>query len=126
MNRFWLGVVLLVLFLAIGIGAMMGMNVTQNPIADKLEQASQEALSGNLPRGIALARQAEEDWLGVWRGTAAIEDHAPMDEIDSLFAQMAVYAKTGSTVDFAAYCARLSKLIAAMGEAHSLSWWTLL
>ena len=53
-------------------------------------------------------------------------DHGPLEEIDSLFAQVQIYADTGKTADFAAYCTRLAKLVTAVGEAHGLTWQNLL
>jgi len=49
-----------------------------------------------------------------------------MDEIDSLFAQLEVFRQAGLWGDFSACCRRLSRLIEAMAEAHSLTWWNLL
>ena len=53
-------------------------------------------------------------------------DHAPMDEIDSLFAQMEVYAQARDSLHFGSYCARLAELITAVSDAHQLNWWNFL
>ena len=84
------------------------------------------ACSRETQKGLARAQQAQEKWQQQWHSVAALADHAPMDEIDGLFAQMETYSKAGAAVDAAACCARLSKLVAAVGEAHSLNWWNLL
>ena len=126
MSRFWIGIVLLVVFLCLGFLVTWAMNDTHEPISQTLEQAAEAAISGDLETGVSLALEAQSIWENHWRGTAAVADHAPMDEIDGLFAQAEIYAQTGSTADFAAICGRLARLIEAIGEAHSPGWWNLL
>ncbi len=126
MGRFWFGLTLLALMLAAGLWIGLGMDHAHQDIAAILEQAAEQAMAGDLEQGIALSRQAQTQWDSSWQRTATVADHAPMDEIDSLFAQLQIYGQAGNTVDFAAYCTRLSKLVTAVGEAHALSWKNLL
>ncbi len=126
MNRFWLGVSLLLLLLVLGLWVTVAMRDVHEPISQALENAATQALSGDLSGGIAAARQAQQNWERHWHGTAAVADHAPMDEIDGLFAELEIYAQTGQAEHFAAGCAQLSRLIHAVGEAHGLGWWNLL
>lgn len=126
MARFWIGIALLAAFLGLGIGVTVAMDQVHEPISQVLEEAAEQALAGDLEGGAALARQARMDWQDHWKGTASVADHGSMDEIDGLFAQMEVYARQGRETDFAAYCARLSKLVHAVGEAHGFNWWNLL
>lgn len=126
MGRFWLGIGILVLFLAAGLLVAHAMDNVHQTIAQTLDAASTKSLEGDLNEGIALAQQAKQQWQKNWRSSAAVADHAPMDEIDGLFAQLETYGQAGLSETFAAYCARLSQLVSAMGEAHSLTWWNLL
>lgn len=126
MKRFVLGICLLAVMLGLGLWVMYSMNAVNDPVSQLLEDAAQTALAGDLAQGAQLADKARSTWDNCWHGTASAADHAPMDEIDSLFAQVAVYAQTGQAEEFAAHCARLSKLVDAVGEAHSLTWWNLL
>lgn len=126
MGRFWFGILLLAIFLGLGIWVNFCTDAVNQPISQALDEATELSLSGNLDEGISLARQAKEIWETHWHGIASIADHSPMDEIDGLFAQLEVYARAEQRTDFAAYCARLSKLVNAVGEAHSLNWWNLL
>jgi len=126
MGRFWLGIGILVLFLVLGLWVAHAMDDVHQSIGQALDTAAQAALSGQLDKGIALAQQAHSSWLSRWHGTACVADHAPMDEIDGLFAQLTVYSQIGQHKDFAACCTRLSALVLAVGEAHSLTWWNLL
>ena len=126
MGRFWFGAGLMALMLAAGLWIGGQMNQLHQEIAASLEQAAKQVMDGDLEGGIALSQQAQKDWDSRWQTTATVADHAPMDEIDSLFAQLQIYGQAGNATDFASYCTRLSKLVAAMGEAHALSWKNLL
>ena len=126
MGRFWVGVGLLAAFLGLGLWVAKAMDDVHVPVMVLLEQAADTALEGDLKAGAELAEQAHAVWERHWRGTAAVADHAPMDEIDGLFALVQDYARAGNAGDFAASCGRLSKLVEAIGEAHSPQWWNLL
>ncbi len=125
-GRFWLGSGILALMLALGLFASWGMSQINEPVADKLEQAAQAALDGQFEHGAALAAEASERWQSHWDCVAAVADHGPMEEIDSIFAQLETYAQNGDAGAFAAWCARLSCLVDAMGDAHDLTWRNLL
>lgn len=126
MGRFWLGICLLAIFLVLGLWIGKAADDGHAAIAQTLEQAAEKTLAGDLAAGKALAEKAAQQWEKNWHKTASVADHEPMDEIDGLFAQLDVYGKTDRATAFAACCARLAKLVAAVGEAHSLSWWNLL
>ena len=126
MGRFWLGIGLLALFLVFGIWTTVAMTDVHEPMSRTLSEASQATLDGDLETGITLARQAKESWERHRRWTAAVADQTPMDDIDSLFAEMEVYAEARETVHFAACCAQLSAMVRSMGDAHAFSWWNFL
>ena len=50
----------------------------------------------------------------------------PMDDVDTLFAEMQVYAQAEEIPHFAACCGQLSRLVLAMAQAHSPTWWNFL
>lgn len=126
MGRIVFGVCLLVCVLVLGLFVMFAMDNINTPISQMLEDAAEVALNGDLQQGIALANKARSTWKNRWHTIASFADHSPMDEIDSLFAQMEVYGQTGNIEDFASHCSRLSMLVSAVGDAHSLNWWNLL
>ena len=126
MNRLWLGIVLMATLLAAGIWVGSYMNTTGTAISSTLYSAAAAALSGDWQAASGLAETARNQWDAAWHRIAAMADHAPMDEIDGLFAQLRRYQETGVIADFAAYCSRISQLITAVGEAHSFNWWNLL
>ena len=126
MKRLWLGVGILALFLILSLWCGVAMGGLHTDLADRMEEASQAALSGDMDNATSRAEQVKKDWEDHWRGTAALADHAPMDEIDGLFAQLTAYGQAGQAEDFAACGARLSRLLEAVGEAHVPVWWNLL
>lgn len=126
MGRFWLGFGILVLLLGVGIFIHFCADNTQTAIADDLDSAAALALNNDADAAFDLAQKAMTDWNKNWHNTASFADHAPMDEIDSLFAGLAVYQKTNALADFAAYCARISMLVRAIGESQTITWWNLL
>lgn len=126
MGRFWLGIGILVVFLVLGLGISSAMDDVHLAIADTLDAAAEQALSGDLNAGMETARQAKKAWEKNWHGSATVADHAPMDEIDGLLAQLECFSRANMPGDFAACCTRISLLVRAMSEAHSLTWWNLL
>ena len=123
MKGFWIGLGLLGMLLAVGMWVIKAADDIYEPISQLLEEAAQQSLEGNFSEGVDREQQAHRRWYRHRQTIAAGANHEPMDEIESLFAQTEIYAKSRQTVAFAACCARLSELVEAMGESHRLSWW---
>lgn len=126
MRRFLLGLTLLTALLLFGLWIRAATDRMLTPISSRLQQASQQCLSGDLARGQALAEQAQQDWDSVWRYIAVFTDHAPMDEIDGLFGELDSFSAESSAAEFAACCAQLSRLVDSVADAHNPSWWNIL
>ena len=62
MNRLWLGITLLVLFLIFGIAVSLVLNNVQQPVVTALEEASRQALSQTPEAGAATAERARTLW----------------------------------------------------------------
>jgi len=122
-RRFYLGAGLLLVILFLGLLTGWVMDKAQLPAAKLLEQAAQ---AEDMQTGTQLAQQAKEDWNKRWKAVAAVADHTPMDEIDTLFAEMEVYIREKEDVHFYACCSQLASLLRAVAEAHKLSWWNLM
>lgn len=122
----WLGVGLLLAVLAAGIFISQWMDTSVRPVADTLKQAQSAALSGKPEQAENLLRQAKQDWKESWSAVATVADHAPMEEIDSLFSQVEQYLRQGLKEDFAALCGRLLVLVEAVSEAQSPNLWNFL
>ena len=126
MKRFWIGVAILAILLATGIGTTVFAVRTHTGIAEHLKQASEAALRGKWEEACTFSLDAKKQWESIRHGTAAIADHEPMEEIDDFFAQMEIYLLTRQQIPFATCCASLSVLTNAIGEAHAVNWWSLL
>lgn len=126
MARGWLGVGILVVFLILGFGISMVMDSAHLPTCQMLSQAAEMTMEGDFDSAVELGMQAKARWERQWNGTAAVADHSPMDDVDALFSEMEVYAKTGEKPHFAACCRELSQRVEAVAEAHRFSWWNVL
>ena len=126
MKRGWLGLGILVVFLLLGIMISLVMCSAHLPTQDLLQQAASATLAGDFAQAVELGMEAKNRWETKWNGTAIVADHTPMDEIDALFAEMEIYAKTQEEPHFAACCQELAKRLLAMAEAHRFSWWNVL
>lgn len=126
MKRGVFGLVILVVFLVLGLWSAKAMEHFHSPLADRLEQAAEMALAGDLEEAALLAREVHRRWDLRWAQVAIMADHTPMDEIDATFSRLETYAQAGNSWDFAALCKDLSSQISATAEAHALSWRNLL
>lgn len=126
MVRGWLGVGILVVFFALGLVTMAVMDNEHLPTGALLEQAAEKTLAGSFEEAVSLGMEAKARWERSWNGTATVADHSPMDDVDALFGEMEIYARTGEEPHFAACCKELSQRIQAMACAHRFSWWNIL
>ena len=126
MKRLYIGVGLLVFFLIAGILLTFCFCRIHRPLAETLEEASRQALAGNWENAISLTETARERWETYRNFTAAVADHEPLEEMDTLFSQLEIYGKHRLNVEFASICTCLSQMAAAMEESQALTWWTML
>ena len=126
MNRLWIGIGLLVILLAFGIGLLWGSSVFFKEFSAQLEQAGEMALAGNWPdaeKKVTISREQWERWHYFW---AAFTDHEPVEQIQNLFSQLEVYHQRRLEVDFATVCGNLAHVAEAIEESHGLKWWSVL
>ena len=126
MKRLWIGIAFLALLLAGGFGINAGMDNLQKEISQQLDAVCQTALAGDLEQAAVQANGAREVWEQYRNLVAAVTDHEPMEEMDTLFAQLPIYYETDSSLNFAAVCSDLTLLIQAIGENQALKWWGVL
>lgn len=126
MKRFGIGILILVLLLSGSLLINAALYRVHTSISQDLEQAALSAMLENWESALKLARTATDRWRRYHHFTAAVADHTPMDEVDSLFAQLPVYAQQREDPHFAATCRQLSFLAGSIAESHRLSWWNLL
>ena len=126
MTRGWFGLGILILFLLWGFVTGAAMDNAHTPTEKLLAQAAEKVLNGNFEEAVALASEAKSRWDSHWDATATVADHSPMDEVDALFAEMEIYAKTREAPHFAACCKELSQRLQTFADAHRFSWWNIL
>ena len=126
MKRFWLGVMILAGLLALGIGVTVAVNRFCDPISGELSQASDAVLQDQWAAAEQAARRARSRWERHRALHAAVGNHEPMEEIDSLFEQLEIYSRQRDGLRFAECCAQLASLITTLGEAQGVYWWNVL
>lgn len=125
MKRCWWGLVLLVVLLAGSLLSAWQMGRVHKPMADSARQAAAYALVNDWEKANALAQQARAEWEKRWDFSAAFANHAPMEQIDSLFARLEAYGKAKNSHLFAAVCADLGQALESIGDAQGLNWWNI-
>lgn len=121
MRRMWIGVALLALILIAGILTAEFMDRTHRSNARDLKEAAALALDGDWDRAEALTMRARKNWQKKKTLTAALTEHQPMEEIESLFAKIDICASARNKIHFATTCAHLAQLMNALSESHSLT-----
>ncbi len=123
MKRFYFGVALLLILLAVALGAAAGLEKIHGEIATELEQAAQAVQAGNVAAAEPGLDRAQALWERYEHLLAAFADHEPLEEMEGLFAEVAIYRQAGEDTDLAAACTRLAILSRSVAESHSLKWW---
>ncbi len=126
MKRCWIGLGLLLLLLAAGALSTWRMGSFQKPIIAQVEASQTLAGQGDWDGAEAAVQSAQAQWEQGWGLSAALTDHAPMEQIDVLFAQLQVYAHARETAEYQALCAQVAVQLESMGDAHVPTWWNLL
>jgi len=121
MKRMWIGVGLLAAVLIVGIWAANRMEEIHQEIARDLDRAAQSALKEDWDMAGALFTRAEKTWNKKRTLTSIFSDHAPIEEAESLFAQLRISAQAENGESFATACACLSSQLKAMGESQSFN-----
>ncbi len=122
MKRFWIGICVLVILLAAGLGVTVLMRRTNDPIQEQLILASQAALAENWAQATALFEDARARWEDWSDAAPAFIDHSLLETADGLFAEIRIYGQAHDSTAFAAGCAQLSQLIRTITESQSPSW----
>lgn len=126
MKKFVIGITVLSLLLIAGLLVAKSTEEMYKPIISLLDDAANTALTGDFEDAKQQAQNAKHLWDQRKNATATVADHTPMEEIDHLFAEAEIYARTEEVPHFAACCAQLAAMVQAMGDAHALNLWNLL
>ncbi len=126
MKRFIIGLLTLTALFATGLFVASTTKGMYKPVTDLLEKASETALNGSFEEAVAQAQKARALWDKHKEKTATVADHTPMEEIDQLFTEAEIYARSEEKPHFAACCAQLASAVQNMADAHALNLWNLL
>ena len=126
MNRLWIGVGLLAVLLAMGVGMLLVSLNFNEGFSESLEQAGQFAMSGNWTAAEKQLAVGKEKWQIYRRFWASSTDHEPVEEVQNLFSQLELFQARRLEVEFASACRALVNLAEAIDESHSLRWWSVL
>lgn len=126
MNRVWIGIGLLVILLAMGIGLLWGSTVFFEEFSAQIEQAGELAMAGNWAEAEKKAEFCRSQWKR-WRYFwSSFTDHEPIEQMQNLFSQLEVYGGRQLDVDFATMCHNIYNVAEAIRESHGLKWWSIL
>ena len=125
MKKLWVGVVILVLLLGMGIGSAMLMQHIHSDLATRLEQAADQSVT-DWEQAKALAESAKASWEQHRHWIAALMDHEPLEEITNLFDQLSLCQHYGDRKEFSSVCLRIAGICSVLEESHSPYWWNLL
>jgi len=126
MKHFWLGTGILLFFLISGLLTSLAFGRIHEPLSDALEDAAEAAMEGEWEKAVFFANTATSRWEKYRALTAAVADHAPLEEMDAAFEVLDIYTELGWWEEFAALCAQLSQMASAMAESQAALWWNLL
>lgn len=126
MKHFWLGAAILLLLLLSGILTTVVFGRIHEPLQATLSVAGEAALEGDWTKATYFAGLARSRWDRYRSLTAAVADHAPLEEMDAAFSLLETYMVLGWWGEFAALSAQLAQMAGAMAESQAFLWWNLL
>lgn len=126
MKRCWFGLGLLAALLALSILTAGIMERRHSRIAQVLAQAGQAMAAENWEQGAALSRDGAAQWEQGAAFGAAMLDHEPMEEIDSLLAQVALCLEIGDGDGAAQLLTEAAARVENIARSHRWSWWNFL
>lgn len=125
MKRCWIGVGFLVILLAASLTVTWAMNALHKPIEEDLNRAAELAAAGDWEEGARHFYRAKESWDKWEHFRFSFADHTPVEEISAAFRSLEVYCAAREEPDFPARCRELARKVAAVGEAHGITWWNI-
>ena len=126
MLRLWIGIGILAILLAMGIGLLWGSGVFFEELSQDLQQAGDFALAGIWQAAGEKVEKSREKWEAYRPFWASFTDHEPGEQMQNLFSQLELYRARQLEVEFAAVCRNLVHVAEAIDETHGLRWWSVL
>lgn len=125
MKKTWVAVAVLLVLIVAGIAAAVAMGSIHGKMSEALFRAATLA-EEDWGQAKALAESARAEWEKYAHLIAALADHEPLEEIDSLFLQVRICILQEDRESFAMACARLAGIAERLAQSNCPSWWNLL
>lgn len=122
MSRFLIGLAVLALLLAAAVLAGALTEDTVEPMALLLNDAAEAALQGRWTPARDCFREARSRWLRRRQALAALSDHAPLEQADSLFHQLGLCLLIRDETTFSLLSVQLSETLRTLRDLHRPSW----
>lgn len=126
MKRLWIGIAILVVLLGLSTGMSLALSGIHRELARELDEACRAAVAQDWVAADTHTAAAGEQWQKYRRFCASFTEHTPLEQMDSLFAQLNVCRKLVLPEDYALICSQLAQLARAIGESHGFTWWNFL
>ena len=104
----------------------MYLNQQSKSVCESLDQAQAYAFSGDFSQARDSVNMAYSHWKQKENRFAALTDHAPIEQIDDLFACAGEYAQLEEREEFTLLCGRIGRMVEMISQAQQLYWWSLL
>lgn len=122
LKRIWFGIGLMVFLLILCLCSSFLMERICLSQSQALDHAAAAASDGDWLTARSLTAQAKQEWDRRQLLFAALYDHAPIDEIDGLFAQLEVYSDARKGASFESTCVYLARQLESLGRSHSFNF----
>lgn len=118
MKHFWIGVSILAVLLAGGIGSTVCLDRAMDQVGDRLEQAQEAAAAGDLDSARQAVAAAQKIWKQNRPLAACLADHEPLEQLDQGFHELEVWDRAEEPAQYEALCCilRQQALALATGE----------
>jgi hypothetical protein len=126
MNRLWIGIAILVLIVAFGVGIWWGSALFFGDFSREMQDAGEAAVAEDWALAVQKAEKCREKWERFRPVWASLTDHAPVEQVQLLFSQLELYEAEKRAAEFAVCCRSLAKEAEAIEESHGLAWWSIL
>lgn len=126
MKRVWFcgGMMLFLLGLAIALYFEPGKSFKE--ISSQMLQLSEYAQAEEWEKANALIQQCQQRFSRIRKFSAAFTEHEPLEQMETLLAQLKVYQRQREVLPCATAALELSTLAQEVAESFSLQWWTFL
>ena len=121
MKRIWFGAGLLVFLLVLGICSSFLIEKTCYIQSTQLHHAAVLALDSDWAAARTLTEQAKQTWDKQQFLFAAFFDHATLDLVEGLFAQLEVFSSARNAVYYGSTCAQLASQLESLGQSHNFT-----